>query len=332
VKQITEGDSENHAPAWSPDGKQIAFSRARSGLTDFNISDLWMADADGKNARRISENMGRATSPSFSPDGKQIACYGLDEQKPGLGDPMVRVWIVSSEGHAARSLTKEFDRSAVLLPPPSDTLPPVWSDDGASVTFIAADAGNHHIVRATVADGSAKKIVTGERQIQVMSAAPRAGRLAFFASDSQTPGDAFTCAWDGSSESRLTQVNAELFAEIELPRVEKRAFKNPNGGTLEGWVTLPSNGKKPAPLLVEIHGGPHSYHGNAFPAGYFYSYVLAARGWATLALNPTGSGSYQKKFATAIWGRWGEHDLPEQFIAIDALIAEGIAELSARRS
>jgi dipeptidyl aminopeptidase/acylaminoacyl peptidase len=83
---------------------------------------------------------------------------------------------------------------------------------------------------------------------------------------------------------------------------------------------------RPAPLLVEIHGGPHSYHGNAFPLGAFHVLVLASRGWAVLALNPTGSGSYGQGFARAIRGRWGEQDLPEQLAAVDALVAEGVAD------
>ncbi len=66
--------------------------------------------------------------------------------------------------------------------------------------------------------------------------------------------------------------------------------------------------------------------GNAFLHSAFYAYVLAARGWAVLALNPHGSGSYGRAFAHAIRGRWGEHDLPEQLAAVDALVGEGVAD------
>ena len=55
-------------------------------------------------------------------------------------------------------------------------------------------------------------------------------------------------------------------------------------------------------------------------------FALASRGWAVLALNPTGSGSYGKAFADGIRGRWGEHDLPEQLAAVDALVRDGVAD------
>jgi dipeptidyl aminopeptidase/acylaminoacyl peptidase len=77
---------------------------------------------------------------------------------------------------------------------------------------------------------------------------------------------------------------------------------------------------------LEIHGGPASYAGPAFPLGLLHTYVLAARGWAILQLNPVGSGSYTKAFAYGIRACWGERDLPEQLAAIDALVADGTAD------
>src|SRR5207248_5287015 len=69
---------------------------------------------------------------------------------------------------------------------------------------------------------------------------------------------------------------------------------------LEGWLFLPSERRGPAPLLVDIHGGPASFAGNRFSLSYFYRHVLASRGWAVLTLNPTGSGSYGREFANGI--------------------------------
>src|SRR5262249_7937996 len=131
---------------------------------------------------------------------------------------------------------------------------------------------------------------------------------------------------DGLHERRLTQVNDQLLSQLSLPRVERRSFDGAEGETGDGWLIRPAAGDGPWPLLVDIHGGPHSFHGNGFPLGVFYWYVLASRGWSVLALNPTGSGSYGKAFAHGIRGAWGERDLPEQLRAVDALVAERIAD------
>lgn len=310
-------------PAWSPDGRRLAFVRARTGPAEYNLTDLWVCDADGGNARRLTEDVGRVAAPAWSPDGRTIACYGTDTQVPTLGGEMTRVWLVPADGGPPRNLTAAYDRS-VYSAPAGPPIPPIWSPDGASLTVLVADAGNVHAVRVATADGAVRPLLTGERQVTLLSAVPGTA-LAFAANDALAPGDVFVCRWDGSGERRLTDLNGALLAELALPRVERRRFPSPNGGAIEGWLVHPLDGRRPAPLLIHIHGGPHSFSGNAFKVSSFYEYVLAGRGWATLALNPSGSGSYGRDFMRSLLGRWGEYDLPEQLAAIDQLVAEGIA-------
>jgi dipeptidyl aminopeptidase/acylaminoacyl peptidase len=325
TKELTDGDFEDRAESWSPDGRQIAFSRTRGGKGEYSWSDIWVVDVATSAALRITENVGRATSPTWSPDGTTIACYGYDAQDPGLGDPMVRVWTVPSQGGQPRRLTERYDRGAVLIPPPPVTPGPVWSKDNATVTFIAGDHGNAHLVRVAVSDGSTNVIVGGERQIAFASA--RAGaRIAFAAGDLAAPSDLYVTAWDGSGERRLTHLNKEILTQLAPVHGERRTFTSPHGGTLEGWLFSPAERRGASPLLVDIHGGPQSFTGNLFSLTYFYRYVLASRGWAVLSLNPTGSGSYGREFAHGIRGKWGEHDLAEQLAAVDQLVAEGIAD------
>jgi dipeptidyl aminopeptidase/acylaminoacyl peptidase len=326
AKALTATARDNRAPAWSPDGKQIAFARLREGAGDYNVTDIWLMDADGGNARRLTETIGRATSPSWSPDGTQIACYGSEQQEPGLGDPTVHVWVTPAAGGMPAALTMALDRGTVLMAPPAATPGPIWSSDGQSVSVLIADAGNVHVMRIATAGGAVERIVTGERWVLSVSGSDRAGRIAYAVTTALNPSDVYAADWDGGNEVRLTSINADALAGLAMPRIERRTFANPNGGTLDGWLVHPLVANGPAPLLVDIHGGPHSFHGNNFMQGYFYRYALAGRGWAILLLNPTGSGSYGKAFGHGIRGRWGEYDLPEQLAAVDALIAAGIAD------
>ena len=325
TRQVTDGDFEDEAESWSPDGRQIAVSRTRGGTSEYSWRDIWVIDVATGAALRLTENVGRAVSPTWSPDGTTIACFGTDAQDPGLGDPMVRVWTVPSRGGQPRRLTERYDRSAVLLPVATATRGPIWSRDNATVTFIASDHGNTHLVRAAIADGSTTVVVGGERQIAIASAVP-GSRIAFAAGDLAAPSDLYVTGWDGGGERRLTQVNKELLAQLAPVHGERRSFTSPHGGTLEGWLFLPAERRGPSPLLVDIHGGPASFSGNLFSLSYFYRYVLASRGWAVLTINPTGSGSYGRDFAHGIRGKWGEHDLTEQLGAVDQLVAEGVAD------
>jgi len=323
-KQLTDGDADDRAETWSPDGTRIAWARNRTGVADYNMSDLHLMNADGTGARQLTNDAGRAISPSWSPDGRAIAFYAYDEMTPWIGDPMVRPWVVAVSGGPSRPITKDYDQGVALLPPPAITPGPVWSPDGAQVSAIFAVRGQAHFVRARVGEGGTETIVGGERQVTYASAIP-GKRIAFASSDPRDPSEVYVCGWDCEDEHRVTQLNDALIAELDAPVPARRVFDTPNG-KIEGWVITPKSASGPAPLLVDIHGGPAGFAGDAFALGYFFKYVLASQGWAVLSLNPTGSGSYGRDHAHGIRGRWGEHDLPEQLAAIDALVADGIVD------
>ena len=324
VSRLSDGEADELAPAWSPDGNRIAFSRMRSGSADFYVSDLWLMDADGGGARQLTRAVGRAMSPAWSPDGSMIACYGTAGQEPSWGDPDALMWLVPVDGGEPRPLTRERDRQVQTARWPLVTPPPQWSADGTAVGFPMADAGNVHVAEVELATGSVRALVSGERQVTSFNRHAGSGRIAFTAAELSHPGEVYLR--DSAGERRLSNVNAEWLTDRLLPRVERREFASPHGGTIDGWLMTPPETTAPAPLLLDIHGGPHSFAGNAFSTAYFYRYLLAAQGWAVLMLNPTGSGSYGRAFARGIRGRWGEFDMPEQLAAVDALVAAGIAD------
>jgi len=61
-------DPSDTVPAWSPDGKQVAFISARSGNWE-----LYVIDAAGGKERRLTDNRATDVAPAWSPDGKQLA-------------------------------------------------------------------------------------------------------------------------------------------------------------------------------------------------------------------------------------------------------------------
>ncbi len=338
VVQITFGEGDCRAPAWSPDGARLAYVRDRDGRAEYNRADIWVAGADGSDARRLTTaGVGRAASPSWSPDGARIAFYATDEDEAGLGDSAVHVYLARVDGPSAGAggtaaptrVAPDDDRSANLLRPPQVSPGPAWAADGSSLLYAVDDAGNVALVRAGLESPVAQPVVGGERWVTTHSLTPDGEAIAFSASDPYTPGDVYCCAADGSAERRLTAVNGPFLESLALARVERRSFPTPTGDAVEGWLYLPPEppaAPGPLPLLLHVHGGPHSFAGNVFPFSAFMCHVLPGRGWAVLALNPSGSGSYSKDFAHRIRGRWGELDLPEQLGAADALVAEGIAD------
>ena len=77
-----------HSPAWSPDGKEIAFVSARSG-----DEEIYVARADGSRARRLTLLPGPDLSPAWSPDGRQLAWSRAGE-----------IWTMASFGSDKRRI------------------------------------------------------------------------------------------------------------------------------------------------------------------------------------------------------------------------------------
>lgn len=301
-------DAYDVTPAWSPDGRRIAFGRMRE--TGYALSDLWVADADGGGATILTREVSRARCPSWSPDGRLIAFYGLTCDPQTFGDPMVGVWLVPSDGSGLPCRLDLGDRAIGFMPPQYVESGPQW--DGTRIIVPVTSRGSVHLLAIDVTCGDVTPLIEGPRQVTAYSFV--GGRLATVIGDVRDPGDVYL---DGE---RVTAVNEGLLDD--LAPVAMREFDTPSG-PVEGWVYGTGHG---CPLLIDVHGGPHSFIGNGFAYGHAYRYVLAARGWVVVALNAHGSGSYGKAFADAVRGGWGEVDLPEHLAAVDAMIAEGVAD------
>jgi Tol biopolymer transport system component len=117
--RLTDG-GQSMAPVWSPDGSKLAYHGTRDGNLD-----VFVANADGTQERRITQDPGDDWSPAWSPDGTRLV---FTSNRAGNDD----VWEVSVTGGAATQLT--HDRAADQVP--------VWSPDGSRIAFVSDRTGD----------------------------------------------------------------------------------------------------------------------------------------------------------------------------------------------
>jgi dipeptidyl aminopeptidase/acylaminoacyl peptidase len=317
-KQLTEGDStDEHYPAFSPDGTLLAFISNHAKDPDqapdrqdlFVMSALGGAEAEAP--KRIKTPVGPKGHLVFSPDGKWIAYLGREGE--GLEYRNTHVWIVLADGSKApKNLTAQYDLlcgvSVIGDCGSPEQMPPFWSPDGKFIYFQASLHGSVVLKRISV-DGAHLTDVVGEGgAVGSFSFDKSHSRVAYFFGQMHDPGQIHLKELtNGQTTRHLTRVNRALFESLELAKVEEVWFKGPDDNDLQGWIMFPPgfDPKKKYPSILEIHGGPLTQYGKTFMHEFYF---LAAQGYVVYFCNPRGGHGYGEKHAGGIWGAWGSVD------------------------
>jgi Tol biopolymer transport system component len=220
--------SDADSPAWSPDGRRIAFQGQRGG--DY---DIYVINGDGSGRTELTFSTAFDGDPAWSPDGSQIA---FESTRNGNSD----VFVINADGSKETQLTTAagFDGD------------PAWSPDGSKIAFTSARDGNKEIYVMN-ADGSGQRRLTSNGGIvknldtdlvdQDPAWSPD-GRTIAFESTRDGNFEIYSMSADGSGQTRLTNhLGLDALPEWS-PDGTRIAFESNRAGkgTRDVWTMDPN--------------------------------------------------------------------------------------------
>jgi TolB protein len=200
VKRLTNHPADNSlpvwsTPAWSPDGKMIAFYSSR----DVQWGDMYIMDADGANVKRITFNNRVIIGLSWAPAQKIAFTYGLNR----MDNP---IFVIEPDGKNQTRLSKQQVWTA----------DPAWSPDGKKIAYAFDKDGNFDVtvnweIYVMDADGSnVKRLTDNPAYDRWPTWAPDGTKIAFTSDRDGGKYNIYVMNADGSNVKRLTYTSGMM--------------------------------------------------------------------------------------------------------------------------
>ena len=279
---------------------QLPYDKKRDDI-DRNEVDVYVIPIAGGTPRKVATLMGAESDITWSPDSKRIAFIGRPSRMKSA-----RVYVVAASGGTPENILGAYRYEPENIE---------WLPDG-NISMTTSVGGSSALFRIDPSTKKMTQVLGGRRRINGASFDVAGKRVAFVATDLTHPTELFVANADGSDEKRLTSFNDKVNAEIAWSDAERFTYSSVGGLEIEGWLMKPYGyqpGKK-YPLVLYIHGGPHSAYGE----NWFDEFQnLAGAGMFVLFTNPRGSSGYGADFTYSTRGRWGAEDYQDLMKAVD---------------
>jgi dipeptidyl aminopeptidase/acylaminoacyl peptidase len=306
-------------PAFSPDGRQIAYvGNSSQTAREAGRDQIYVVPATARAKPRRLTSDWSADHPrlEWSPDAKLLAFMHSDDPKYSIW--MQHVAVVEMSTGRVRPLGATLDRTAIS---------PRFSPDGRSVLLAVEDDGVQYPARVMLDSGAVERLAG---RVVVHEIAAAAGHVAVLVSSDSAPVEAY--ALEAAGLRRLSAHNDALFAEIALGSVDDIAFASQDGTEIHGQLVKPPDfvpGRR-YPTILWLHGGPDGQDQHELVLeGYgppLDRQLFATHGYVVLAINYRGSTGRGAAFARAITADWGHKEVEDLLAGVDYAIAQGIAD------
>jgi dipeptidyl aminopeptidase/acylaminoacyl peptidase len=335
AKQLTKGNFDEGNLSWSNDGTRLYFvaRRVLEPYYEQPQTDLYSIAAGGGDEKKVLTFNGGMRGYTFSNDGKRIAFGGSESVKPVLSYKQPDLFVANLDtGATVKNLTADYDFDIgggiggdQAAPRGGSPGSAVWSKDDRTLIVNVAEHGRANLKRIDATTGKVEPLTTGDHTVQAYSATPDVSKLVLLISTSVNIHDLFLLDAATRKLTQLTDVNKELFSQLNLTHPEEIWYTSFDGKKIQGWIQKPPNfdPSKKYPFILQIHGGPHAAYGFVFTHEFQW---MAAKGYVVLYTNPRGSTSYGQEFGNIIQYNYPGDDHKDLMLGVDEVLKRGYVD------
>lgn len=173
----------NHSPDWNQQNGRLLMALSKDGN-----SEIYTADRDGQNLRRLSQTQFTEGSPTWSPDGSRFLF--VSNEAGGA-----HIFVANADGSGRRRVTTRGSWNDA----------PSWSPDGTKIAFVSRIQGVNDIfvIDANGDNNTIKRLTMGQGNNESPTWAPNSRHLAF-SSDRSGSWQIYLMLDDGSNQSQIT--------------------------------------------------------------------------------------------------------------------------------
>lgn len=321
-RQVTFGNNGFDGPQWLGNGALLVTGNdVENAELDPIESEIYRVELSDLSISALTQRDGPDFAPVVAPNGSQIAYLGFDDELKSYQH--TEIYVMQADGSGIRNLTANYSRSidAIAWRPDGRGLVAQSEVDG-NLTLISIDLSGN--VTSLVKDigGTSLGRPYASGSFSVASKAGGGNPLIAYTKGSENRPAEVGFARGGGSNRQLTRLNEDALAGLKLAKIEEIQVQSTHDSrVIEAWIALPPGFQPDGsyPMILEIHGGPHTMYGPYFAAEI---QRFAAEGYVTVYANPRGSTGYGEEFAQLIDLDYPGKDHDDLMSIVDALIAK----------